>query len=439
MINLKKIFRVIIIYLLQFEARLILQRYQPRLIGITGNTGKTSAKDAIYAVLAKSFNVRASAKSFNSEIGVPLSILGRPNAWGRPFGWLKNLIAGLILSIIRHNYPAWLVLEIGVDRPADLQRLTRWLKLEAAVLTNLPAVPVHLEAFSSAEELIREKLILLMMVKNNGVIVLNGDDERIAAAREELQTNFNQRQLRVLTYGFKDGNDLRLSNEHLYYENGQPAGLTFKIDYQGHTVPFRLVGLIGRHQLYAPAAALAVGAALNLNLVEMAEALTAYQPPPGRLRLLRGLKDSMILDDTYNASPAAMTEALNTLKEITASGRKIAVLGDMLELGEKTIEAHRQIGLEAALAADLIITVGIRAKFIAEAASQKGIHPDNLKHFAAAQAAGRELEQLLRPGDLVLVKGSQSIRLEWVVEEIMAEPERKEEWLCRQESEWQAR
>src|SRR3989344_4152371 len=348
MTMLKKICRALIIQLLQLEARLALRCYRPHLIGITGNTGKTSAKDAIYAVLAKSFPVRCSVKSFNSEIGVPLSIL---------------------------------------DRPTDLQRLAKWLELEVAVLTSLPAVPVHLEAFASAEDLIQEKLTLLTMVQTGGVIILNGDDERIMVAREKLNENFKRQHLRVLTYGFKDGNDLQLNNERLYYENNRPVGLTFKVNYRGHTVPFRLTGLIGRHQLYAPAAALAVGAALNLNLVTMAEALIAYQPPPGRLRLLRGLKDSIILDDTYNASPAAVTEALKTLKEITTTGKKIVVLGEMLELGEKTIDAHQQIGREAALVADLIITVGVRAKFIAEAAEQKGIHPDNLKHFAEARAA----------------------------------------------------
>ena len=439
MTMLKKICRALIIQLLQLEARLALRCYRPHLIGITGNTGKTSAKDAIYAVLAKSFPVRCSAKSFNSEIGVPLSILGRPNAWGRPLGWLKNLIAGLLLSLLRRDYPTWLILEIGVDRPTDLQRLAKWLELEVAVLTSLPAVPVHLEAFASAEDLIQEKLTLLTMVQTGGVIILNGDDERIMAAREKLNGNFKRLHLRVLTYGFKDGNNLQLNNERLYYENNRPVGLTFKVNYQGHMVPFRLTGLIGRHQLYAPAAALAVGAALNLNLVTMAEALIAYQPPPGRLRLLRGLKDSIILDDTYNASPAAVTEALKTLKEITTTGKKIVVLGEMLELGEKTIDAHQQIGREAALVADLIITVGVRAKFIAEAAEQKGIHPDNLKHFAEARAAGQALEHLLAPGDLILVKGSQAVRLERVVEEIMAEPERNGELLCRQEPEWQER
>lgn len=437
MTRIKKLFRALIVWLLQAEAKLALQRYGPRLAGITGNAGKTSAKDAIYTVLAKSLRVRRSAKSFNSEIGVPLSILDRPNAWGRPLDWIRNLAAGLLLVLIRHDYPDWLVLEIGADRPDDIRQFARWLKFDVAVLTNLPDLPVHLEFFSSLEELIQEKLALLSAVKRNGVIVLNGDDKRIITAREKLTEKFNERSIRVLTYGFNEKNNLRVHNEHLYYEGEWPGGLTFKIDHDNHTVPFRLAGLVGRHQLYAIAAGLAVGTALGLNMVEMAEALAAYTPPPGRLRLLPGVKDTMILDDTYNASPAAMTEALTTIKTITVKGRRIVVLGDMMELGEKTIAAHRQAGVEAV--ADLIITVGVRAKFIAEAAAEKGFNQDRLKHFDEASAAGGALEHLLAPGDLILVKGSQSMRMERVVEEIMAEPKKKGELLCRQEPEWQER
>jgi len=447
MTSLKKILRFIIVWMLEAEAKLILKRYHPHLIGITGSVGKTSAKDAIYKLLVEVFaatdrtiTVRRSEKSFNSEIGLPLSILGQPNAWGNPLGWFRNLLAGLIIFLIRQKkYPTWLVLEIGADKPNDIKRFATWLKLDIAVLTSLPDVPVHLEAFISPESLIEEKISLLAAVKDGGTIILNGDDARVLAAREELALNFKERQIKIITYGFNEGNDLRLHREHIYYENEYPAGLTFKVDSGHHTIPLKLTGLIGKHQLYAPAAALAVGTAFNFNLVAMAEALINYESPAGRLRLLSGIKESTILDDTYNASPTAMTEALKTLSSITVKGKKIAVLGDMMELGSKTIEAHRQAGREAAVAADLIFTVGVRAQFIAEAARAKSFHPDNLKHFAEAREAGRALERLLASGDLVLVKGSQSMRMERVVEEIMAEPNRRGDLLCRQESEWQER
>ncbi|MBI2100567.1 MAG: hypothetical protein HYT47_00920 [Candidatus Vogelbacteria bacterium] len=439
MFSIKKITRAFVVWLLTLEARLILRRYQPRLVGVTGNVGKTSAKDAIYTILAKHRRVRRSAKSFNSEIGVPLSILNQPSAWGRPVDWLRNLAAGLALAIFPQVYPDWLVLEIGADRPGDIKQFTRWLKLDIAILTSLPDLPVHLEFFPSLEVLVKEKLSLLEALKPDGAVVLNGDDDRLAAAREEWSEKFSERAIRVMTYGFSANNDLRVHGEHIYYEAERPIGLVFKVDHAGHTVPFRLPGLFGDHQLYAVAAALAVGVILDLNLIEMAEALVSYQSPPGRLRLLPGVKETFILDDSYNASPAAMTEALITLKTIRVPGRKIAVLGDMLELGEKTIAAHRQTGNEAAASTDLLITVGVRAKFIAEAAAEKGFKQENMRHFDEAREAGEAIEHLLAPGDLVLVKGSQSMRLERVVEEIMAEPEKKTELLARQEPEWQER
>ncbi|MBI2097485.1 MAG: UDP-N-acetylmuramoyl-tripeptide--D-alanyl-D-alanine ligase [Candidatus Vogelbacteria bacterium] len=436
----KKIIRALLVQLLIFEARLVLGRYQPRLVGVAGSVGKTSAKDAIYAVLRHTFHhVRKSEKSFNSEIGVPLSILNQPNAWGRPVDWLRNLGAGLVLAMFPRDYPEWLVLEIGADRPGDIRQFTRWLKLEIAVLTSLPDLPVHLEFFPSLEALVEEKLSLFEAVKSGGAVVLNGDDKIILAAKEKWSKKFNERAIKLLTYGFGVSNDLYIHDERIYYEKERPAGLIFKIDHAGRTVPFRLQGLVGRHQLYAVVSALAVGAILGLNLVEMAEALVSYESPPGRLRLLPGIKDTLILDDSYNASPTAMTEALITFKTIEAKGRRIAVLGDMLELGEKTISAHRQAGIETAASADFLITIGVRAKFIAEAAAEQSFKKENMRHFDEAREAGEAIEHLLAPGDLVLVKGSQSMRLERVVEEIMAEPEKKGELLCRQEPEWQER
>ncbi|MEK7552691.1 MAG: Mur ligase family protein [Patescibacteria group bacterium] len=425
----KKILRKLVIWCLELEARLILKKYRPRLVGITGSVGKTSVKEAVYLILAGRFKTARSEKSFNGEIGVPLSILRRPNAWGRPLDWLKNFAAGLNLIIFRHDYPEWLVLELGVDRPGDIKRFNRWLKLDLAILTGLPARPVHLEFFPSPEDLAKEKLSLFEAVRADGWLVVNGDDERIITP-----TNY-----KVVTYGFGENNVIRIHSEHLIYDDAGPVGYTFKIDHAGHTVPLRLNGLFGRHQLYAPAAGLAVGVALGFNLVEMTEALTAYEPPPGRLRLLRGIKDSLLLDDSYNSSPAAVELALETLKLINVSGRRIAVLGDMLELGQYTIEAHQEVGRQAAAVCDIIMTIGVRAKFIADAARNNGFDPKNLFHFDEAQEAGRALEHLLAPGDLVLVKGSQSIRTERVVEEVMAEPERKTELLVRQEKEWQER
>ena len=175
-----------------------------------------------------------------------------------------------------------------------------------------------------------------------------------------------------------------------------------------------------------------------MNLVEMAEALSTYVAPAGRLKLIKGEKETWILDDTYNASPMATHAALDVLRDFPAR-RRIAVLGDMMELGQYTIQAHRAVADHAKECADIVFTVGPRAKFIADELAAHLFNKENLQNFSDSEEAGHALEKFIQPGDLILVKGSQSMRMEKIVEEIMANPEEKEKLLVRQEPEWQAK
>src|SRR3989344_1903834 len=143
----KSFFKKIITAILQAEARLILRKYKPKIAAITGTVGKTSAKDAIYTVLSGSHYVRKSQKSFNSELGVPLTIIGAASGWNNPLLWLYNIIAGLGVILLKNHYPKWLVLEVGVDQPGDMQKITSWLKPDIAVITRFSKVPVHVEFF----------------------------------------------------------------------------------------------------------------------------------------------------------------------------------------------------------------------------------------------------------------------------------------------------
>ena len=141
----RSIFKSLIVNILTFEAKLLLRRAKPKIIAVTGNVGKTSTKDAIYEVLRNHVHARKSEKSFNSELGVPLSVLGLDNAWSNPLLWIKNLVDGLILALFPANYPKFLVLEMGVDRPGDMKALTDWITPDVVVITRLPEVPVHVE------------------------------------------------------------------------------------------------------------------------------------------------------------------------------------------------------------------------------------------------------------------------------------------------------
>jgi UDP-N-acetylmuramyl pentapeptide synthase len=424
------IIRHIVVTILTWEARAVLARYKPRIVAVTGSVGKTTTKDAIYVALAGHMHVRKSEKSFNSEIGVPLTILGCENAWRNPLKWLENIARGLSLIVIKQDYPKWLVLEVGADRPGDIRRTARWLRPDIAVLTGVSEIPAHVEYFDSPEHLVREKCAIAEYVKLDGKLVLNGDDPRL----EELRAKYGEK---VVTFGMNEQNEFSASHDRILYEAYAPKGVHFQVNRSGSSFLVSIFGVLGRPRIYAALAALAVGEIVGGEFPAMAKALGEWVPPPGRMRLLDGLKGSHIIDDTYNSSPAAALFALDTLKEVKAK-RRIAMLGDMLELGKYSAEAHKSVGARAAACADILITVGFRARTCAEAALDAGLPESNIFQYEQNESrrAGKELEFKLQEGDIVLVKGSQSMRMERAVEEIMAEPQKVAELLVRQDPEW---
>ena len=207
----------------------------------------------------------------------------------------------------------------------------------------------------------------------------------------------------------------------------------------GVRAPLEIVGTVGEHTLLPALAAAAVGKALDKSITDIIEALAGYKPPRGPMHLVNGIKNTVIIDDTYNSSPAAVMAALDTLAFINPSGRKIAVLGDMLELGRHSAEEHRKMGAYVAHTADLLVTVGFRARGMAEGALDAGMDESKILQFEDAYKAGEELAALVSAGDCILVKGSQSMRMERTVLALMAEPDRAEELLVRQDEEWRKR
>jgi UDP-N-acetylmuramyl pentapeptide synthase len=435
----RNLFKQAIVALLTLEAKAVLRKYQPHIVAITGSVGKTSTKDAIYSVLAPHVFVRKSEKSFNSEVGIPLTILGRPNAWNNPLRWLENLIDGLVLILFPSRYPEWLVLEVGADRPGDISSVAKWLPIDVAVITRLPDVPVHVEFFDSPEEMILEKASLLRGLTPMGVFVANADDPKVLELRDRVPGQ-------SMTYGFSLGSDIHGSDIALLSDGagrGLPAGIsaTISCEQSGHTErgEVRVMGTLGTQALLPVLAAAAVGHALGFRLEDSLRALSSHLPPPGRMRLIPGIKDTLIIDDTYNASPAATLAALDALTLAGRANRTIAVLGDMLELGRYSVEQHKEAGKRAAETCTLLCTVGFRARDIAEGALSAGMPESAILQFEDAQKAGKYLEDIIQPGDVILIKGSQSIRMERAVEEIMQEPERAGELLVRQEREWKRR
>lgn len=420
--------------LLASAARYTLRQYRPKIVAVTGSVGKTSTKDAIFAVLVSRYRVRRSDKNYNTEIGVPLAVLGLPHYGRNASRWLWGIARAWLRAWSRApGYPEILVLEMGADRPGDIGYLAGLAPPDIGVITAIGGVPVHVEFFSGPKAVAEEKARLIAALPPEGRAILNGDDAAVIEIRGRTRA-------RITSFGFRKDAAVRIERYALDTA-GQPPGIRFDLAYNGEIASVFLKHTFGRQQAYAAAAAAAVGLAFRLRLSDVARSLGRYEAPPGRLKLLRGNKGALILDDTYNASPIATLAALEVLGDFPAK-RKIAVIGDMLELGEYTEAAHRQAGEKAAAVADVFIGVGERMKFALDqaahpsAASARRLVPQQILWFAKSREAGVELDKLLRAGDVALIKGSQSIRMERVVEETMAEPQRAKELLVRQDSGW---
>ncbi len=439
----KNLYKKFIFSIMTLEARMVLAITRPRVIAITGTIGKTTTKDLIYAVLASSLEVRKNVKSYNSAIGVPLTILGLDSAWSSPLGWLVNTLKGsqvVIKCLINpSSYPKFLVLEVGADHPGDIGNIVSWLRPEMGLLTGIGnEVPVHVEFFPNIEAVIVEKSKLLKSLPSNGTAFINHDDARAWGVRDCTKAS-------VVSYGLGPGCEIKGSNLNIAYDNsGLPMGMSLRVDHNGKSVPIRLMGVLGGGSAAASMAAIAVALRMGINFVDIAEALQAHKFASGRMRLLKGLNNCMLIDDTYNSSPSAVRMALDTLHELNLepkvpsnnAGRKIAVLGAMLELGLHSESEHKKVGEWLRGVVDVVVCVGPLGRAIGESALADGCEKRQVHFFATAIEAGEFLKAFVRSGDVVLLKASQSVRLEQATKMLLADPSQASKLLVRQEREW---
>lgn len=411
-------------------ARRVVRRYRPTVVGITGSVGKTSTRDAVAAALRQKFRVGPIFKNYNNELGVPLTVLGARSGNRSVFGWLAVLFRGVLLLLGRDpQYPGVLVLEMAADRPGDIAHLVSIAPCSIGVLTAISHA--HTEFFGSLEGVQREKAHIVTHLPPDGAAILNADDDRVMGLQPSIRAQ-------VLSFGFGPAATVR-AHEPIFVHTGRESGLRVTVSHHGAEMPFFFPGLVGRHQLYGPLAAIAVALRLGMAMDDIAAALRRYEIPAGRLKLLAGIRHTTILDDSYNASPAAAIAALDTLKELPGFGRRIACLGDMAELGAYEHKGHQTVGKHVAvIGLDMLLTVGPLGRKIADAAVAKGMNPDHIFSFAFAPEAGRFLQNRMVEQDLILVKGSQRVRMEKLVKEVMAEPERARELLVRQDAIWLA-
>lgn len=427
-----KFLKRIIIRIVILEAKIVFKKYKPKVIAITGSVGKTSTKDAVYTVLSKFYHVRKVEKSFNTEIGIALTILGAVSGRSNIFVWLENIFTGLYLIIFKSKYPKWLVVEMGAGKPGDIRILTSWIKPDIGILTRFPDVPVHVEYFKNSNEIIEEKLHLAYAIKENGVLILNHDDEKVIAVKNRIKR-------RSVSYGFSEGSTYKAGYQNISFKDfgeiSAPYGISFKMEHNGSTFPVIMNHVIGQNHVYAGLAAIACASEAGCDLLKAVEAIKDYHTPPGRLSVIEGLNESLLIDDTYNASPVAVHTALSVFESVKAK-RKIAVLGDMLELGSHTEDEHKKVGTILAPYTNILVTVGPRSHFIKDGAIEGGMPKENIYMFESSITAGKFLEGIISSGDIILFKGSQGVRMERAVEIVMKEKSEAPKLLCRQEKEW---
>lgn len=374
----------------------ILQKYQPRVIGVTGSSGKTTAKEAIAAVLQKKYCVFKNFGSYNGRYGLPIAL-----------GELTP----------EHEVA---VLEMACDSFGEIAELVHICQPHLGVITTINQT--HLAYLGTLANIAQEKGRLIEALPFDGTAILNADDPRVAGMVPRTRA-------RILTFGLSSGADVRAAQVKTL-----PDGMTFTLHYNGRSYPAR-TPLLGRHQIYSILAALAAGLVLDVPLETALEALAVVPRLPGRLNPLPGQKGTLILDDTFNASPEATLAALDTLAELPGA-HKVAILGDMPDLGDIEAEAHQQIGQYAARRVQRLVAQGEMAQQIAAAAREAGLGKHAVHVTFTAADAVSAVQDLLSPDTVILVKGGASVRLERVVQKLLAEPERDRWKLVRQGAGW---
>ncbi len=417
---------------LNILARLILKKYKPVIIAITGSMGKTTTKKAIYQVLHDKLDVRMSPKNYNNELGLPLTIIGSESVGSNIFLWLSIFLQAAGLILFKHkDYPKVLILEMGADRPGDLAYLTRIASPNISVVTAVG--PSHLEYFSDLDSIRKEKETIVKNLDNKGLAVLNYDNEGTRLILKNCQT-------RVLSYGFQEGAKLRAQDLTFNSEERDKLfGLHFKLNYNGSVVPVFMNKVLSEVAVYAALAAIAVGLYFDFSLLEMIDSLQSFTLPAGRMNLIPGIKHTFIIDDSYNSNPQAVISALHTLDHIKRKDKinKYVVLGDMLELGNYSSSAHQLVGKEVAKSKiDYLLVIGERAQDIIQGAKSSGLSDNKIFYFDKINKVEQFLQKRIKAGDIILVKGSQGMRMEKIVKEIMSEPEKADSILVRQSSRW---
>lgn len=380
-------------------AAYILQKYQPKVVGVTGSSGKTTTKEAIAAVLQKKYRVFKNYGSYNGRYGLPIT-----------------------LGDIEPDHEI-AVLEMASDSFGEIARLVQITQPQVGVVTTINRT--HLSVLGTLNNIASEKGRLIEALPFNGSAILNADDPHVAGMVPRTQA-------RILTFGLTSGADVRATELKFTTE-----GMNFTLEYDGKRYP-GFTPLVGKHLMYPILAAVAVGLVFNVPPAVALDGLSKMQRVPGRMNLLEGKHGTLLIDDTFNSSPEAAMAALDTLGEFPHAN-KIAILGDMPDLGDIEKQAHLQLGDYASTRVDRLVTKGEAAQDIAAAAlaNHAGLGQHAVHVTFTGDDAAAAVKDLLSPDTAILVKGGVDVRLERVVKKLLAHPKRDRWQLVRQEPGWQ--
>ena len=367
---------------LQGLAGVLRRKYNPKIVAITGSAGKTTTKDMVAHIIQSQYTVLKSAGSYNNHLGVPMTLSSLEDT---------------------HSH---VVIEIGTNNKGEVDNLAELARPDVGIITNIGFA--HIGNFGNQEEIAMEKVRLFAHVDEGGVCIFNGDDRRLRTVAQKYLNRCGKRHISV---GFDANNDLCVElTKH------DETGAVGVVRHQGGAEEFS-IGVPGRHFVYLALLAIAAALENGIGVRSSVEALKSFSPPPGRSTLIRLRPDLIVIDDSYNASPDAVLAALSLLAELPGK-TKIAVLGEMRELGQASEELHALVGARAAVVASHLLTVGPDGKLMASAALNSGLGPLNTWSVDSARDALYLIRQILArtTGEsAVLVKGARFTHMERVI------------------------
>lgn len=363
---------------LQDIARYYRKKFQIPFVAVTGSSGKTTTKDMIASVLSQRFNVLKTEGNFNNAIGLPLTLLK-----------------------LQYDHEI-AVLEMGMNSPGEISLLSDIVRQDVGVISNVGTA--HIEKLGSRENILKAKLEIFHYFDRNNTAVINGDNDMLAG--------FHAGKYPVVRYGLKDSNDLYAFD---IKEKGE-EGIDFSVNMEGAAESFTVL-LPGMHNVYNALSAIAVARLFGMEAGEIRRGLTNFKPSKMRMDIINTRNGVKIINDAYNANPESMRAAINVLQGLKGSGKSISITGDMLELGEVSEKEHYGIGAYAAeKGVDMVVAVGNFSGSVKRGAEEAGMDSKHIYAFPLKEDAALFLEKILKPGDVVLVKGSRVMKMEYIVD-----------------------